>query len=388
VFRLLLLIIGMDAVDLRPYGLNLTLKPTTDIFTLGLNVLSSAHRYKPKGSNAYRGFVVGGVPYIARKKLMGGEYGDIYKVEHNGKPYACKINKSMKTPNDVRAFFAEVLIHILLLQSSVGEENGPYVPYLYKVGYDKSTQKTYLITEWLTHTLDYEIVRGTKAENDERLPVILAQVAHALTHWGRELKFNHRDLHTNNVMLLRSPSSSGTLKRVALIDFGLSCLTWKGLVLKGPTLYNDASHPCYKEDRDMPFLLMRLYKYYDDFLSKPLLQQIHRMLGGTVRGAPCDLGALCPEHGLVDVMDQYEFLNRPNVQTPGGATERVEQAFRTMRRGTLTRARVKAKAKSSGMLSGLLPTFFARQAGQQTRKRKRPQTLSEDHAIRTFAPGL
>jgi len=369
----------MDAVDLRPYGLNLTLRPTTDIFTLGLNVLSSAHRYKPKGSDAYRGFVVGGVPYIARKKLMGGEYGDIYKVEHNGKPYACKINKSMKTANDVRAFFAEVLIHILLLQSSVGEENGPYVPYLYKVGYDKSTQKTYLITEWLTHTLDYEIVRGTKAENDERLPVILAQVAHALTHWGRELKFNHRDLHTNNVMLLRSPSASGTLKRVALIDFGLSCLTWKGLVLKGPTLYNDVPHPCYKEDRDMPFLLMRLYKYYDDFLSKPLLQHIHRMLGGTVRGQPCDLGALCPEHGLVDVMDQYEFLNRPNVQTPGGATERVEQAFRTMRRGTLTRARSRAKRK--GIVSGLLPTFLA---GQQTRKRKRPETMSENHAIRTF----
>ena len=338
---------------------HVVLTPDTDVFALTPEVLSSAHRYKPKGSNTYRGFVVGGVPYIARKKLMGGEYGDVYKVEHNGKPYACKINKSMKTPDDVRAFFAEVLIHILLLQSSVGEENGPYVPYLYKVGYDKSTQKTYLITEWLTHTLDYEIVRGTKAENDGRLPVVLAQVAHALTHWGRELKFNHRDLHTNNVMLLRS--HSGTLKRVALIDFGLSCLTWKGLTLKGPTLYNDAPHPCYKEDRDMPFLLMRLYKYYDEFLSKPLLQHIHRMLGGTVRGEPCDLGALCPEHGLVDVMDQYEFLNRPNVQTPGGATERVEQAFRTMRRGTLTRAR--AKAKSSGMLSGLLPAAFAGQAG-------------------------
>ena len=66
-------------------------------------------------------------------------------------------------------------------------------------------------------------------------------------------------------------------------------------------------------------------------------------------------------------------------------TERVEQAFRTMRRGTLTRAR--AKAKSSGMLSGLLPAAFARPGGQQTRKRKRPQTLSENHAIRTFVAG-
>jgi serine/threonine protein kinase len=213
---------------------------------------------------------------------------------------------------------------------------------LYKIGYDKSTKKTYLLTEWMSHTLDEEIRRRTKSENNRRLPTILGQVAKALTFCGSRLQFNHRDLHPSNVMIARS------FRRIVLIDFGYSCLTWNGLQIKGPSLYNNAPHPCYKPDRDMPFLCMRLYKFYDKYLSSSLLEHIHEMLRGYVRGKsylhraqevergtvlyqPCDLGELCPSFGLSDVMDQYEFLDSPEVHVPPGATSRAEHAFRTLR---------------------------------------------------------
>jgi len=329
----------MDAVlDLSPYGLRLPLgglTPQTDLSTLGLDIFASARSHR-------KGVEIDGTQYTTVKKVAEGEFGYVYKVERNGTPYACKIHKALKTKDDLQSLLCETLIHILLLQASVGERNGPYVPYLYKMGYDKKSHKTYLLTEWMSHTLHEDILNFSKSENDRRLPTILGQVAKALEFLGSSLRFNHRDLHPSNVMIARS------FKRVVLIDFGYSCLTWNGLQIKGPSLYNDAPNPCYKPDRDMPFLCMRLYKFYDTHLSPSLLQHIHAMLQGYVRGKsylhrvqeaeqrsvlyqPCDLGELCPSLGLSNVMDQYEFLNSPEVRVPPGNSAKVERAFRTMR---------------------------------------------------------
>lgn len=325
-------------LDLSPYGLHLPLgglTPHTDLSTLGLDIFASARSHR-------KGVEIDGTHYTVKRKMTEGEFGYVYEVERNGTRYACKIHKALKTKDDLQALLCETLIHILLLQASVGERNGPYVPYLYKIGYDKKTRKTYLLMEWMSHALDEEIVRRSKDENDQRLPTILRQVAHALTFFGTHLRFNHRDLHPGNVMIARS------FQRVVLIDFGYSCLTWNGLQIKGPSIYNDTPNPCYKPDRDMPFLCMRLYKFYDKYLNPSLLEHIHATLLGGVRGdshshrvqeaergsilyQPCDLGELCPSLGLSNVMDQYEFLNSPAVRVPPGNSAKAEHAFRTLR---------------------------------------------------------
>jgi serine/threonine protein kinase len=377
-------------LDLRPYGLNLTLTPHTDLMALGLDIMAPATRYRPHYFSGYKGFVVGGIPYIAKKKLGGGAFGDVYKVEHENTLYACKINKDMKTSNDFYAFLCETLIHILLLQTSVGELNGPYVPYLYKVGYDKSVGKTYLITEWLSHTLDDDILHHSKAENDRRLPTVLAQVAHALTLFGFRLKFNHRDLHPNNIMI--AGLLNGSLNRVVLIDFGYSCLSWKGLEIRGPSLYNDVPHPCYKPDRDMPFLCMRLYKTYKHHLSHSLLETIHSTIRGSVGGKQCDMGEFCPEHGLKELMGQYEFLDRPNVRVPLGATDRTERLFRTLRVPThATRKQTFRGARTQKALPFASFASFSSVvpfASSPTRKRKATRRISRNlpanKAIRSF----
>jgi len=308
--------------------------------------------------------VVDGIRYSTREKLEGGAFADLYKVEHNGTLYACKMNRNLKTTEDLRSLLCETLIHILLLQASVGKRHGPFVPYLYKVGYDSTEQRTYVITEWMSHTLDDEIVRHSKAENDVWLPIILRQVALALSHFGTTLQFNHRDLHTQNVMIARDVHRD--VRRVVLIDFGYSCLTWHGLSIKGPSLYNDNPHLCYKKDRDMPFLCMRLYKFYDRFLSDSLRNLIHTIIQGTVRDKPCDMGALCPEYGLSDIGSQYEFLNHPEVRVPLGTAESASRAFQRMR---IPRTRRAAR----NFWNEILGTHKKQQKQQTRRRTKLPR---------------
>lgn len=302
-------------MDLRPYGLNLTWTPQTEIRTLDPSILIPAHvEHK-------RVFVLGGRHYIVREKINQGSFGVIYKVEHEGTFYACKVLREMNTATDFQAFLNEVMIHIILLQTSMGETNGPYVPYLYKVAYDKALNKTYMITEWMKGTLRESIIGHKKHENDLHLPYYLSQIAHILGFFGKTLRFNHRDLHSGNLML-------GSHNRVVLIDFGYSCLQWEGVEFKGPSIYNTARNPCYKEDRDIPFLLMELYMYYGAFISDALRKNIHADLIARVQpDGICDLGDLCPEHGVTTLEDRYEFLNTPTTVIPEGTPKRVEPQF-------------------------------------------------------------
>jgi serine/threonine protein kinase len=310
-------------MDLRPYGLNLKWTPETEIRTIGPSILISAHVEEK------RTFVIDSKKYTAIEKINQGSFGVIYKVEHEGKHFACKVLRDMKTATDFQAFLNEVIIHILLLQASMEQRNGPYVPYLYKVAYDKTLNKTYMITEWMECTLRDYITQNTKSENDIRLPTLLAQIAHILQFFGKRLQFNHRDLHSGNIMI------GHHMSRVTLIDFGYSCLRWEGVDFKGPSIYNAAQNPCYKKDRDIPFLCMELYMYYDKYISEALRKSIHTTLIARIQksGAICNLGKLCPEHGVASLEDRYEFLNKPTIQVPAGAPKQVEdhlKSFRTL----------------------------------------------------------
>jgi serine/threonine protein kinase len=304
-------------MDLRPYGLNLTWTPQTEIRTIDPSVLIPAHiEHKHI-------FVIAGKKYAAKEKVNQGVFGIIYKVEHEGKYYACKVLREMKTATDFQAFLNEVMIHIILMQTSMGEKDGPYVPYLYKVAYDKALSKTYIITEWMKKTLRDDIIRHTKHENDAHLPMFISNVAHILGFFGKTLQFNHRDLHSANVMLGNN--------RITLIDFGYSCLRWEGVEFKGPSVYNAAQNPCYKEDRDIPFLLMELYMYYDEYISDALRKSLHKVLIARTGSSVCDLGLLCPEHGVAALEDRYEFLNAPATVIPEGIPKHVERQFKQFR---------------------------------------------------------
>jgi len=305
-------------MDLTPYGIHLTLTPTMDVKTLGPEILSAATLH-PKG------VTVDGKDYTFVEQVNSGVFGIIFKSEHGGKTYACKMLREYKDASDFQGFLNEILIHIILLQTSISEVNGPYVPYVYKVGYDTTYKKAFIVSEWMNTTLRDDIQKHTRIENDFRLPTLLAQLAHILDFFGTELQFNHRDMHSANIMIAHHTS------RVTLIDFGYSCLKWKGLQIIGPSIYNSENNPCYKEDRDIPFLFMELYHYFGRFLSRHMRGTLHADIRSRIRGKPCNMGKLCPKHGLTALKNRYEFLNRPNVTLRNSTPSLVEQQFKLFR---------------------------------------------------------
>lgn len=350
-------------MDLRPYGLNLTWTPETEIRTIDSTLLSPGH------IEDTHVFVIANKRFTAKEKINQGSFGVIYKVENRGKLYACKVLRFMGTAMDFQAFLHEVLIHILLLQASLPEKNGPYVPYLYHLAYDKALNKTYIITEWMDKTLRDEIVHHSKSENDRRLPTYLSQLAHILGFFGETLRFNHRDLHSANIMVGKG--------RVVIIDFGYSCLLWEGVEFKGPSsVYDAARNPCYKEDRDLPFLLMELYMYYDAFISDKLRKLFHASLIARVDPhGVCDLGVLCPEHGVATLEDRYEFLNKPASKIPGGVPHYVEHRLRAFR----------PDPRQKKQHPQLLPAWMPLSSEVPKKSKYRRLTLRRNRMARTFS---
>ena len=332
-------------MDLRPYGIDLVLGPSTDLLTIDKSKIASAQVRRKKRGTAHVTLDVDGIPYEIIESLGEGTFGIVYKGRHEGKLYAIKEIFDIRSPSHFHACVLEIIIHILLLHESMDLPHGPYVPYLYKVGFDFSRNVMYLVTEMMDDTFEGAIQDVSKESNDVLVPYVLARLATILELFGNRLHFNHRDLHTGNIML------SADLQRVVLIDFGYACMTWKNLLIQGPSLYDTfpapsirvgKEGPCFKVDRDLAFVIFAVYKFYPKYLSASLLEALRKPLQTTVGSHKCDMGTMCPEYGLKALDDHYEFLDRENVVAPDARPNKVRHqmthllAEAKMMRKTLT----------------------------------------------------
>lgn len=307
-------------MDLRPYGLDLTLTPSTDLLTIDKELFAPVTIRMARGKRKAL-LEVDGLSYEIMDVLGEGAYGSLYSGKHNGTMYAIKEIHHLTSPQEFQACMIETLTHIILLHESMGQPNGPYVSHIYKVGYDNKRNAIYLVTELMDKTFDDCIAEGSKAANDVLVPFVLSRLATILEFLGNRLHFNHRDLHTGNVML------SADRQRVVLIDFGYSCLTWKGLLVKGYSLYNfyDSQAVCFKADRDLAFLIFRLFKGYGMYLSASLVTVLHASLQTIAGRHRCDMGVLCPEYGLTKFDNHYQYLGRQNVVAPDAKPQVVRR---------------------------------------------------------------
>ena len=307
-------------MDLRPYGLDLTLTPSTDLMTIGKDLFApvTIRMARPKRKALLK---VDGLSYEIMDVLGEGAYGSLYNGVHNGTTYAIKEIQNLTSPQEFQACVIEILTHIILLHESMDQPNGPYVSHIYKVGYDAKRDTIYLVTELMDKTFDDYMAEESKSTNDVLVPFVLSRLATILEFFGNRLHFNHRDLHTGNIML------SADRQRVVLIDFGYSCLTWKGLLVKGFSLYNfyDSQAVCFKADRDLAFLIFRLFKGYSRYLSDSLLTVLHTSLQTTAGRHRCDMGVLCPEYGLTKFDNHYQYLGRKNVVAPDARPQVVRR---------------------------------------------------------------
>jgi serine/threonine protein kinase len=229
----------------------------------------------------------------------------------------------------MRGTIKECLMNILLAEESKDEVHGPYVPIFYEIGYDNRYSKVLMRTQLLTASFD-SIVRGfPKEENNVRVPYAITKIAKILQFFYERLQFNHRDLKGDNIMYLRRPDNRIEFK---LIDFGLSCLTWKGLHIEGEG-YKGLKH-CFKEDRDLSQLLYSIVQYDKAYLTQELFDRLVSILQANINNHhTCKVLSDCAANGLKNWVSSYNFFNKPKVMIPFAKPSSVIEEMKAFVRG-------------------------------------------------------
>jgi len=203
---------------------------------------------------------IDGVVYkIDGPSLGQGSYGKTYKcIGPDGKPVAIKaIHDPIIRTDDVHSFLTEIIIQIILMKTSEGQPGGPYVPKIFKVGFNKTNNHGYIVSELMYRTVRSLIKDETPVKNDVIIPEMVRQIGIILDFFGKTVEFNHRDCKADNLMYVKDADGKRIYK---LIDFGYSCLKWNNLELRGKIA--KLSGACYRKGRDLTQLLYELTLYH------------------------------------------------------------------------------------------------------------------------------
>ena len=308
-------------MKLSKYGINIDFTPDTKLDTI--------QRYEIQSATRFTSFILINeqTSYRLYNTVGLGSFGKTYRAMANGKMFAVKI---LKHPN-IQSLLSETIIHILLMKESEEEENGPFVPRLYEIAYNPDMDEAYIVSELMIGTLFQRIQLNSKEENDHLIVDVLNQITDALAFFGDRLQFNHRDLKPDNIMYSKTPYGAYSFK---LIDFGLSCLTWKGLTIHDAAVFT-STNPCFKQDRDIPQLLYSLIIHVGrKFLSDTLLPRLDAILVSTINNdSSCYMIDGCTKEGLKDWGDTYRFLNRENISVPSGRINRIKRHMNNFSKG-------------------------------------------------------
>lgn len=237
------------ALDLRPYGLNWTLDPKT----MTTKFIPDSPTYAEAIRSGDKISIMIGTQEkkfrISGKKLGSGSYGVTYPLEDlNGDPTPKVVkvmSKELNFKSDPAKYLREAIIQIIIEKETENESYpeinlyGPFAPRLFYIGVEKT--EYYIISERLTNTL----LANMKSDKLDEYKTHIVKIAKILQVLYAKLRFNHRDLKFDNIMYTLNPNNTENIK---LIDFGFSCLKYKGIQISNNT--EKLSH-CYKMSRDM-----------------------------------------------------------------------------------------------------------------------------------------
>lgn len=320
--------------DLRPFGLNLTLNPSTKFTGLTLNLLTRKADMKKTLFGSPTAIVLGGVSYKVVSVAGAGSYGTVYKVKDSkGHTYAIKqLTDALHESRDVQVFLKECIIQILLAEESKDQPNGPFVPTLHELAYDEESHHAYIRSEWMRNSLEHLVEANNRTQNNKVVPDAVIQIMRLLEFFGTRLQFNHRDLKGDNIMYVKD----GNKRVFKLIDFGMSCVTWNGLTIHGGTYFKE-SKPCFRQHRDASQFMYYLFVKFQDRLSNELKDALAQTIIANVGNHTCDMAQDCPANGLTSWRTSYNFLNRANVTVPKGTPNEIEYAMsRFLKRAVCT----------------------------------------------------
>jgi serine/threonine protein kinase len=305
-------------MDLRPYGIQHTLVKKSSL-SIPLSGVQPVIQTNPLM------FEVGDDTYKIVASLGEGSYGKIYDVEavRGGGRYALKV-QHYKDPAQAQNMLGEAVIHVLLMESSATEPQGPYVPHIYQIGHMAEKSSIVMLTQRMEGELWELLDANQPKDNNILLPHALIQCARALEYFQTTLHMNHRDLKANNIMYVRNPRSGAY--EFKLIDMGFACLDYNGVHISGTDFF-PTSHVCERISRDCSQLIMEILLDFPDVLSPALKKELRALVRFELKGTTCELDKYCEKSGLASWNNSYRFLNRPNVENPHATPAAVQKAM-------------------------------------------------------------
>lgn len=314
-------------MDLHPYGILGILQPDTNLQAIGLRAISPGKI----GKNYFGDMTSITFPsgdYTVVKKLGQGTYGSAYAaIGPDSEECAIKLI-TLPSPR-ITGIVKEAIMQILLAEESKDQPNGPYVPMFYELAYSRKDKTMLLRSELLDGTVDKLMQNSTIEENDRIVPLFLVKIAKILDFFADRLAFNHRDLKGDNIMYKKLTETKIRLK---IIDFGLSCMTWRGLVIRGEGYSGLKS--CFKKDRDLSQLMYGIARYDTSLISDKLYTRLAKLLRVNVDpDHECEALDDCVLNGLKNWESSYNFFNRANTHMPYADPKTVQDEMRGFIKG-------------------------------------------------------
>lgn len=246
----------MAKVDLRPYGLYWDLDPDTMDYPIPKDFDPEKHTAKATTNDRVITITdISGININITKqeKIGAGTYGKTYITDaifDDTKAVVKVIKKDEYT--HINAVIIEVIIQILIVNLPI--DPVPMAPRLYMFAQDDKNY--YIVMEHIVAPLMLYLTYSAKLLIN-KLDMIVNYLEFAYTN----LKFNHRDLKADNILV----DSKGYCR---LIDFGFSCLTYGKMKIESEYKFpKDNFRYCDKRTRDVQSLFYELL-YYSELTTK------------------------------------------------------------------------------------------------------------------------
>ena len=301
------------SIDLRPYGLNWTLDVDKPEDYVPKEVMPSIANATLTNGNKVTFALFDGTEksFTMSEELGHGSFGAAYKVAEqiDGMDVVVKSIKHEAEEGQFRDAVIEFLIQLICAEETKDDEfdgiSGPFVPRVYYMG--KNEDNIYLVSERMDMTLQKALQGDPKIKlpPNRKLSFLresIVQIAKILDILERKDRYSHRDFKTDNIMI-KTINGRPCIK---LIDFGFSCLDYKGVHLNSDPVR--LFKKCDVPSRDMSSLFYNILAY--EYLNEhdPQTCPIVRIMLALLDRFPDDWS------------EQYKYYNRGPVienMTPG-----------------------------------------------------------------------
>ena len=313
----------MDRFSLEPYGIHLVMRRgmSLELENLNISKLSQGSFSMTQGR-----FDLPSGTYSIGPLLGAGSYGHTYQAIHtvDNRVYVIKVQRLRSGVDMIRNSIKEAIINIILERESEEEPDGPYVPRFYEIAYDPLRKLLLLRMERLHGAIDDVYAAATPEQNDTLVPQTLGDLAHILQFFHKRLRYNHRDLKSDNVGFVYDQGKY----KIKLIDFGMSCLTWEGVQVSGEQ-YFPVTAPCFIPSRDLSQYMYELLYTFRRLFSPRLQILLEEALTFPLDQGICRMFEGCRAHHayLHDWESVYDFLNSVKLKNPKAEPKEV---YRTM----------------------------------------------------------